>query len=104
VVAEAFADLDYTDDGRIIIDPHNRPRDPQWCADQAADILAGRVRSEHGVESALSAESICLHSDRPAAGANARAVVERVRAEGWDVRAVDPGKQATGRDLTRSNG
>lgn len=102
VVAEGFADLDYTDEGRIIIDPHNRRRDPQWCADQTADILAGRVRSQSGVESALHAESICLHSDRPAAGDNARAVVERVRAEGWDVRAVfagstDPDRAETNR-------
>jgi UPF0271 protein len=104
VVAEAFADLDYTDGGRIIIDPHNRRRDPQWCADQAADILSGRIHSENGVESALLAESICLHSDRPDAGANARAVVERIQAEGWSVRAIDAGEQGTAGDTTRSDG
>lgn len=89
VVPEAFADLEYTDDGHIIIDPENRKRDPQWCADQTGDILSGRVRSTTGVESALSAETICLHSDRPGAVENARAVIERVRAEGFEIRPIE---------------
>jgi 5-oxoprolinase (ATP-hydrolysing) subunit A len=89
VVAEAFADLEYTDDGRIIIDPENRPRDPQWCADQTSDILAGQVRSRSGVTSTIRAESVCLHGDRPGAVANAVAVTERVRAEGYEIRAIE---------------
>lgn len=88
VVAEAFADLEYTDEGRIIIDPQNRPRDPSWCADQTADILDGRVRSTGGVDVPIEAESICLHGDRPGAVANARAVTERVRSLGYEIRAV----------------
>lgn len=88
VVAEAFADLEYTDEGRIIIDPENLRRDPGWCAEQTAGVLAGRVRSADGVESEIWAESICLHSDRPGAELNARAVVDRVRTEGFDVRAA----------------
>ncbi len=88
VVTEAFADLEYTDEGRIIIDPSNQRRDPEWCAQQTADILAGRVRSADGVESTIQAESICLHSDRPGAELNARAVAQRVQDEGFDVRAV----------------
>ncbi len=88
VVAEAFADLEYTDEGRIIIDPENRPRDPQWCADQTADILAGRVSSRNGVKAPIEAESICLHGDRPGAVDNAVAVTERLRTQGYRVRAV----------------
>jgi UPF0271 protein len=89
VVSEAFADLEYTDDGHIIIDPENRRRDPQWCADQTADILAGRVHSSAGVQSTISADSICLHGDRPGAGDNARAVTARVRSEGYEIRAIE---------------
>ncbi len=88
VVAEAFADLDYTDDGHIVVDPESRRRDPGWCAGQAGDILAGRVHSVSGVELAISAESICLHGDRPGAVENARAVAERVRSAGFEIRAV----------------
>ncbi len=87
VVPEGFADLEYTDEGGIIIDPSNSRRDPQWCADQAADILAGRVRSTSGVRAPITATSICLHSDRPGAAENARAVVARVRSEGYDIAA-----------------
>lgn len=88
VVAEGFADLEYTDEGRIIIDPSNRRRAPGWCADQAADLLAGRVRSTRGVESAISVESICLHSDRPGAAENAVAVTTRIREQGYTIGVV----------------
>jgi 5-oxoprolinase (ATP-hydrolysing) subunit A len=87
VVAEGFADLEYTDEARIIIDPQNQRRDPQWCAQQTADILSGSVRSVNNREVTIRAASICLHSDRPGAGDNARAVIERVRAEGYAVAA-----------------
>lgn len=88
VVAEGFADLEYTDEGRIIIDPSNGRRDPQWCADQTAEILAGRVHSAGGVESQISAQSICLHSDRPGAAENAVAVTARIRDLGYAIEAV----------------
>lgn len=88
VVAEAFADLGYDDHGRFLIDPQNRPRDPGWCAEQAAGILAGHVVSADGVRTPIVAESICLHGDRPGAVANARAVVERLEAEGYQLAAV----------------
>lgn len=85
VIAEGFADLEYTDGGRIIIDPSNSRRDPGWCADQAVDILSGRVRSANGVESQISVESICLHSDRPGAAENAAAVTTRIREQGYTI-------------------
>lgn len=88
VAAEAFADLEYTDDGHIIIDPKNQRRDPQWCADQAARALEGTVRSEQGVETSIHADTICLHSDRPGAEDNARAVVERITSMGWTIRSL----------------
>ncbi|MGH3358469.1 MAG: LamB/YcsF family protein [Nocardioidaceae bacterium] len=94
VVSEAFADLDYTDDGRIIIDPQSRPRDPRACAQQVADILAGRVSSVNGVETPIAAESICLHGDRPGAVDIARAVTDRIRSEGYEIRAIaDPHRE-----------
>jgi UPF0271 protein len=87
-VAEAFADLEYSDEGRFLIDPQNRPRDPGWCAEQTAGILAGHVTSAGGVRTTIAADSICLHGDRPGAVANAQAVVERVRREGYRIAAV----------------
>ncbi len=88
VVAEAFADLDYTDEGHIVVDPENRRREPQWCADRTAQVLHGTVTSTGGAEVAVRAESVCLHGDRPGAVENARAIVERVRAEGFEIARV----------------
>lgn len=90
VAAEAFADLEYTDDGHIIIDPHNVRRDPQWCADQVTRILNGTLRSVNGVESPVHADTICLHSDRPGAEDNARAITDAITAAGRTIRALDP--------------
>lgn len=86
VAAEAFADLEYTDEGHIIIDPSNQRRDPHWCADQVEGILAGVVRSAQGVQSPVRADTICLHSDRPGAQRNAIAVAERITDLGWAIR------------------
>jgi len=90
VVAEAFADLEYTDEGRFVIDPENQRRDPEWCAEQTAGVLAGHVTSPDGSTTAVAAETVCLHGDRPGAVENARAVVARVRAEGYRIHAVQP--------------
>lgn len=86
VAAEAFADLEYTDDGHIIIDPRNQWRDPRWCADHVERILHGTVRSASGADTPIQADTICLHSDRPGAADNARAVVDRITSMGWDIR------------------
>ncbi|RJN32659.1 LamB/YcsF family protein [Nesterenkonia natronophila] len=90
VAAEAFADLEYTDQGHILIDPQNQRRDPQWCADRARQILAGAVRSANGIETPIQADTICLHSDRPGAEDNARAVAAAIRNSGMTIRALDP--------------
>lgn len=93
VVSEGFGDLEYSDEGHIIIDPDNQRRDPTWCADQVGRMLGGVLRSANGVEKPVKVESICLHSDRPGAVDNARAVVDRIREAGWTVRAVHAQEQ-----------
>lgn len=77
VAREAFADLDYDDDGRIIIEPNPEPKDPDTCAQQAVDVLEGGVRSVNGKAVDVDADTICLHGDRPNAPEIARAVRER---------------------------
>ena len=86
-MAEGFADLEYTAEGGIIIDPRNQRREPEWCAAQAAGILAGRIPTVAGSEAPIRAASICVHSDRPGAADNARAVVERIQRDGFTVAA-----------------
>lgn len=82
IAREAFADLDYDDDGRIIIDPDSPPRDPTACAEQSVDILRGEVTSVNGKRIAIDADTICLHGDRPNALDIASKIRERFTAEG----------------------
>ena len=62
---EAFADLEYNDDGTIIIEPAPPPKDPWACAEKALGILRGSVTSTSGKEIAVDADTICIHGDRP---------------------------------------
>ncbi|MQA07263.1 MAG: 5-oxoprolinase subunit PxpA [Pseudonocardiaceae bacterium] len=82
VVREAFADLDYDDNGHIIIEPNPGAKDPETCADQAMDVLRGSVASVHGTTIDVDADTICLHGDRPNAPAIARAIRARFEENG----------------------
>lgn len=96
VVREAFADLDYTDDGHIIIDPESKAKDPQACAEQAASILGGHITSINGVPVAVDADTICLHGDRPNAVEIAKAIRERFAADNVTVSSMS--RVRAGRD------
>lgn len=85
VAREAFADLDYDDNGHIIIDPESKAKDPEACAEQAVDILRGTVTSLEGATLSVDADTICLHGDRPNAVDIATAVRSRFAAEGVTV-------------------
>ncbi|GAA2358602.1 5-oxoprolinase subunit PxpA [Saccharopolyspora halophila] len=82
VVREAFADLDYNDEGHIIIEPDPAAKSPQVCADQAEAVLRGEVRSADGNPVQVDADTICLHGDRPNAVEIAEAIRERFASAG----------------------
>lgn len=82
VVREAFADLDYNDEGHIIIEPEPRAKDPATCAEQAIAVLRGEVTSVNGAPVKVDADTICLHGDRPNAVDVAQAIRDRFEAEG----------------------
>ena len=74
-VSEFYADLDYNDDGGLIITREHAPTDPEHAA--AACLRAmkeGRVASIGGKDVAVRADAICVHSDTPNAVAVAKAV------------------------------
>ncbi|WP_207791909.1 5-oxoprolinase subunit PxpA [Siccirubricoccus phaeus] len=80
LVAEYYADLDYADDGKLIITREHPPVDPALAAERCARALAeGLARSVGGVDVAVGRDSVCLHSDTPNAVAVARAVRGVVR-------------------------
>lgn len=76
VAREAFADLDYDDNGHIIIEPIPEAKDPETCAQQAVDVLNGGVTSVNGKALDVDADTICLHGDRP----NAPDIASAIRA------------------------
>lgn len=82
VAREAFADLDYDDDGHIVIDPASAAKDPAACAEQAVSVLRGEVTALSGKRIPVDADTICLHGDRPNAVEIAHAIRDRFTAEG----------------------
>jgi UPF0271 protein len=80
-VSEFYADLDYNDQGGLIITREHAATDPETAS--AACIRAmreGKVRSVGGVDVPVRADAICVHSDTPNAVAVAQAVRAAVKA------------------------
>lgn len=78
--AEFFADLDYDDDGSLVITRRHAevaPADAAARAKRAAE--RGVVRSIGGHDVPVRADTICVHSDTPGAVAVARAVRDALR-------------------------
>ena len=90
---EAFADRMYEPDGALRQRkfPGALLEDPERAAKQALDIaLRHRVILDDGSELSLMAQTLCIHSDTPGAAAIARAVSERLKAAGVQIRAMSP--------------
>jgi UPF0271 protein len=78
-IAEFYGDLDYDDDGRLIITREHEVKDPVEAAARCLRaIREGKVRSVGGRDVAVRADSICVHSDTPNAIEIVRAVREAV--------------------------
>jgi UPF0271 protein len=76
-LAEFFADLDYTDEGKLIITRDHPARDPAMCAEAAVRAVRdGVLRTIGGRELPVTATTVCIHSDT----ANAVDIAVAVRA------------------------
>jgi UPF0271 protein len=76
-VSEFYADLDYNDQGELIITREHAATDPAAAAAACTRAMReGKVSSVGGVDVPVRADAICVHSDTP----NAVAVAEAVRA------------------------
>jgi UPF0271 protein len=74
-VAEYYADLDYTDQGGLIITREHPPVDAALAAARCVRaITEGLTASINGVDIAVGSDSICIHSDTPNAVEVATAV------------------------------
>lgn len=74
-VSEYYADLDYDDEGSLIITREHHAVDPGRAAERARRAIEeGKVQSINGRDVTVRAESICVHSDTPNALEVARTV------------------------------
>ena len=75
LIAEYYADLEYADDGSLIITREHKAVDPAEAAARCLRAIAeGRTESVNGRDVAVRADSICVHSDTPNAVEVAHAV------------------------------
>ncbi len=81
LVSEFYADLDYNDQGIMIITREHHAVDPAQAAARCREAIAdGRTTSQSGKVVSVRADSICVHSDTPNAVAVAAAVADVIRA------------------------
>jgi UPF0271 protein len=79
-IAEFYTDLDYADDGSLIITREHEAKDPRDAAARTVRaIKEGKVKSIGGKDVAVRADAICIHSDTPNAVAIAIAVRDAVK-------------------------
>ncbi len=84
LIAEFYVDLDYADDGRLIITREHEPVEPEVAANKAVRALEeGVVRSVGGKDIPVRAETICVHSDTPGAHIVAQVVHDRLAQQGF---------------------
>jgi 5-oxoprolinase (ATP-hydrolysing) subunit A len=74
-LAEYYADLDYDDDGGLIITRKHEAHDPERVAEKVRRVLdEGVATARSGKEIPMRADLVCIHSDTPGAVELARAV------------------------------
>ena len=89
-LAEYYTDLDYTDEGGLIITREHVAYDPEKAAAGAVRVITeGKAKSINGKDIPMRADCVCVHSDTPGAVELAQAVREALKP--W----VD-GDEATG--------
>jgi UPF0271 protein len=79
-LAEYYADLDYADDGSLLITRRHAAYDPDQVRERVARVLADGVAiTRSGREIPMRADCVCIHSDTPGAPEIARAARDAVR-------------------------
>lgn len=75
--AEFFADLDYSDEGKLLITREHHAVPPELAAERALRAVKdGKLVTVGGKEVPVRAETVCVHSDTPGSAAIAAAVRE----------------------------
>jgi UPF0271 protein len=83
LLPEFYADLDYADDGTLIITREHPAVEPEAAARRCVRaVREGVVRAVGGRDLAVRVETICVHSDTPGAYELARVLRRTLTAEG----------------------
>jgi 5-oxoprolinase (ATP-hydrolysing) subunit A len=83
LVHEAFVDLDYEPDGRLMIERVKKAWDPARVAERAVRLVRdGTIDARDGSRLDVGAPTACIHGDAPNSVEIARTVRERLDAEG----------------------
>ena len=79
-LAEYYADLEYDDDGFLLITRKHVAYDPEKAVARVRRVLEeGVAETASGGEIPMRADCVCVHSDTPGAGALAAAVAEALQ-------------------------
>ncbi|GAA4671623.1 MULTISPECIES: 5-oxoprolinase subunit PxpA [Amycolatopsis] len=79
-IAEYYTDLDYRDDGSLIITREHIAYDPALAAERAVRaVTEGVATSVNGKDIPMRADCICVHSDTPGAVDLAKSVYEALK-------------------------
>jgi 5-oxoprolinase (ATP-hydrolysing) subunit A len=82
-LAEYYADLDYADDGSLLITREHTAYDPEQVFERVGRVLTeGLAVAQSGREIPMRADCICVHSDTPGAPELAQAVRRALDAAG----------------------
>lgn len=85
VRAEYVADMEYDDEGNVIIDKHMPVRPPSWVAERGLEMAQGVLTTVGGRKIEINADSLCVHGDRPGAADNAAALRVALKDAGIEV-------------------
>ena len=89
-ISEFYLDLDYGDDGELIITRDHAAVDPADAARRATQVVQeGTTVSRNGKRLPIRANCFCIHSDTPNAQAIAKSAIQALAA----TRQPDPGEQ-----------
>lgn len=85
-VAEGYVDLDFTPDGKVVIEKEKQARDPLEMADRALEMFEKQqALAVDGSWIDMPTQSICIHGDGPNAPEIATALHERFEGEGVEI-------------------
>ena len=101
LVVEAFPDLNYEPDARLVIEPVKQAWGPDRVAERAVRIVVHRrIDATDGSDLEVDARTLCLHGDAPNAVEIARTVRNALEAAGIAVTSPwrSPRSRSAGQD------